>query len=481
VSAEVESPTHYPVDVWEGTILHELALTCQRGNHLPLEFFIETAKTVIGAVCGHRITPATNLGQETRFYTTLLSEFTGGGKSESVKWLLDMMYDTQLLYTSEHPPLRELTNVGARKSSFGSGRGMIEAFFKHGRILQVYDEMTVMVEKFNIKGSGGAFMGVITEMFENHYPPESGIGGTGQRPDSAPRTCHNSILSCTIKKKREEMYSSGADNSGWWPRENLVATGEIELVSMLEPPDLSEFGAQLFNKIVPLNDYRVLVKYSAEARAMLDRWFLEFHQRTKEDADDVKGRLNVQAIRNASFLTWLLADGTGLETTDAKLGPVRYIECDADIMHRALRLAEYELAVRRANESVQGNNDWAKCENIICKHLAQATKQRLSKRMLVRKAHLSKYGITTVNRALMNLLGNHAIAIYDRATLVVGGRAVEIPDEDLVKSPDTIFLWTGDARSNDAGWTETRGRKRTRPYLQLPAGEPEPTKEEAGF
>lgn len=436
-----------------------MARACQVGNHLPAEFFIESAKTIIGAICGHRITPSTNRGQETRFYTTLASEAGGDGKSEACKWMMDMMRAVQLLYDDDRSPLG-LLNVGAYVESFRSGRGMVEAFFEHSRILQTYDELSTMVEAFNIQGSGGSFMGLTTEMYESNRPPKSRIGKTKSRPATAPATCHNSILSCTIKEKRDEMHSSGVSGSGWFQRETLVATEEVETVVKLVLPDLSAFGAELFNRIMVLDTQRVEIVYTPAADKMLEDWFFEFRQRTKEDSPDIKGRINVLVQRNAQMLTWLLASGTDVD------GDLRIIECDEDVVRRAIWLGEYQLSVRRDNTIPGGVSHWAKCENIIAKHLAQAGGRRMAKRVLVRKAHLSQYGIKTVDASLMNLLGNKAIAIYDRATVNCNGRAVPISDEEAVKLPDTIFMWTGDARSADKGWEETRGGDRRSPYVQ---------------
>jgi len=462
----------YPIEAWDGTVFQEYAALCQSNNHLPPEFFIESLKTVIGAICGHRIVPEDNLGEESRFYTTIMSEHAGGGKSETAKWTMNMMRATGLLYDSERPPL-DFQNIGAYLDTFASGRGMVEAFFSHPRILQFYDELSIMVEKFGIKGSGASFMGLQTDLFESNLPPKSRIGGTKPRPVGAPPTCHNSVLSCTIKVKRELMYAdSGAENSGWFPRENLIVTGDVELVARLRVPDFTEMGEKLKNKIWPLEFRRAKTFYSAAAQQLLDEWFFELRQRTKGEPDDVKGRLNVLAQRNASFIAWLLsiADRKQEESYEEEVGSepsyssedVR-VEITDDVVLRAILLAEYTLGVRRDNQPMVADNTWAKCENLIKKHLCQRT--RMSRTVLYREANLSRFGIKIANASLLNLVQAKTICIRNKPDVEIGGRMVPMSDDEAVKLPDSIFQWMGDGRKKDDGWTDLRGGDRKSPYF----------------
>jgi hypothetical protein len=475
----VTTPTaehRYPIEVWDGTLFQEYVALCRTNNHLPLEFFIEALKTVVGAICGHRIVPEDNFGQESRSYSTFLSLHAGDGKSETSKWTMNMMRATGLLYDSERPPL-ELQNIGAYIDTFASGRGMVEAFFRHPRILQWYDELSVMVEKFSITGSGASFMGLQTDLFESNFPPKSRIGGTKARPAGASLTCHNSVLACTIKEKRDAMYAtSGAENSGWFPRENLIVTGEIEQVARLRVPDLTEIGEKLKNKILPLEYRRVLTFYSAAAQQLLDDWFLEMRQRTKNDSDDVKGRINVLAQRNASMLAWLLSDADQDQTLygaeedpEISYSPIDVrAEITEDTVRRAILLAEYTLAVRRDNQPIVADNTWAKCENIIKKHLCQRT--RMARNVLYREANLSRFGIKIVNASLLNLVQGKLICIRNKPDVSVTGQGGSISDEEAVKLPNSIFQWMGDGRTTDDGWKEARGGDRKSPYFRPAAG-----------
>jgi hypothetical protein len=363
-----------------------------------------------------------------------------------------------------------LRNIGAYRDTFASGRGVVEAFFLHPRILQWYDELSVMVEKFGIVGSGASFMGLQTEMFESNLPPRSRIGGTPHRPVAAPPTCHNSILSCTVKKKRDLMYTnSNAENSGWFPRENLIVTGEVELVARLDVPNLTEIGEKLKNKILPLEHHCVRMVYPPASQKVMDDWFLDLRQRTKDESDDLWGRLNVLVQRNVSVLAWLLSsDSEALfeteESSESYSSEDVRIEVTEDIVRRAILLAEYTLAVRRANQPLDGDNSYAKCENIIKKYLCQ--RGRMIRRTLYRYAHLSRFGIRIVNNSLLNLIQDGTICIPNKPNEEFNGRMTPMSDEKAVKLPTTVFQWVGDGRKKDEGWRETRGGDRKSPYFK---------------
>jgi hypothetical protein len=269
------------------------------------------------------------------------------------------------------------------------------------------------------------------------------------------------------------MYAnSGAENSGWFPRENLIVTGDVELVARLRVPDLTEIGEKLKNKILPLEYRRALTFYSDAAQRVLDDWFLEMRQRTKDDPDDVKGRVNVLAQRNASILAWLLStevhqqeefyeDATSPEPEYSPID-VR-VEITEDIIRRAILLAEYTLAVRRANQPMIADNPWAKCENIIKKHLCQ--RQRMTRSTLYREANLSRFGIKIVNASLLNLIEGRLVCIRNKPDVSVTGHASPMSDEEAVKLPDSIFQWMGDGRTKADGWKESRGGDRKSPYF----------------
>ena len=202
---------------------------------------------------------------------------------------------------------------------------------------------------------------------------------------------------------------------------------------------------------------------------MLDDWFEELQQRTKEESDDVWGRLNVLAQRNISILTWLLMDDTearfDLGDPEGISTDVR-VETTEDIVRRAILLAEYTLEVRRANPILEGKNDWAAVDNILKKHLMK--RSRTSYHTLYREAHMAEYGVRMMWKSLLNLIEGKLIFIWNKPDIEVNGRTVPMSDEAAVKLPTSIFQWVGDGRRNDQGWKETRGGDRRSPYAYKP-------------
>jgi hypothetical protein len=160
----------YPLWVWEGTVFDEFADLCAVGNYIPKEFFIESLKTIIGAICGHRIQPHRSGGQQpSRFYTTIIAP-PGIGKSTGGKWGLDLFLGTGLLYQLSQEGA--YVNIGCAVGAFASDSGMKKnGFMKNTRILQVYDEATALIEKFGIDGSGGAFLDAQNQLFEHTKSP----------------------------------------------------------------------------------------------------------------------------------------------------------------------------------------------------------------------------------------------------------------------------------------------------------------------
>jgi hypothetical protein len=87
----VEVDNIYPHWVWTGTLFQEFADFCGKGNLIPKELFIESARTYFGAICGHRFSP-----QEGRLYTFLLSKAGGLGKGTAMGALEDLFLGTGL-------------------------------------------------------------------------------------------------------------------------------------------------------------------------------------------------------------------------------------------------------------------------------------------------------------------------------------------------------------------------------------------------
>lgn len=389
----------YPFWCWNGTLYEEFANYCGEGNLIPKEFFIESVKTIVGGICGHRIAPAKMAHQEARFYTILLSAHGGIGKSTAVKWSQELFASTGMLYSISQDGSGAFQNIGCAEGSFASGSGlMTNGFAKHERILQNYDEVTSVIEKFGITGSGDAFLDAINTLFESGFPPGNVIRASKIK-EMPSRPVHNSILGCsTFEKWNSAFVKTNSESSGFFQRLNIISSKSEDTVPQLNEPDLNPLRDKFIRKIQPLEFQTVRVTATAEAEKMLKDWHKSKMAEWKDYPSDVKGRIAVMVWRNASHLSWLLG-GDHLASPE-NANPIE-VECDRDIMDRCLALAEYEISVRASHQPAIGNNEWALVENLIKNKVRE--KQSINRQDLYREIRADKFGLMTFDKALSNL------------------------------------------------------------------------------
>ena len=235
----------YPYWAWEGTPYHDFAERCVARNKIPRRYFVEGLKTVVGAICGHRIR-LENSSMDARFYTVLLSDVGGVGKSTVVDWVLQLLFEsTSLVY--RHGPAQ--SNIGCFYGGFGSGVGMLKRMIESPHVLQVYDEITGMVEKFGIKGSGQGFLGVVNTLYDSNLVPSNDTKDTKLNVP-VPNRVFNSILGLSIQEKWEEAFAAtNAENSGLFQRLNPVWAENVKIVGRLHEPNLDDVRKALLAKI----------------------------------------------------------------------------------------------------------------------------------------------------------------------------------------------------------------------------------------
>jgi hypothetical protein len=79
----------YPLDVWDGTLYAEYAKACTEGNFIPPEFFIESLKTVVGAIAGMQLSGDLRGMESARFYTIIIG-LVSGGKGTAIRQACEM-------------------------------------------------------------------------------------------------------------------------------------------------------------------------------------------------------------------------------------------------------------------------------------------------------------------------------------------------------------------------------------------------------
>lgn len=392
-----EQVNEYPYWCWNGTLYEDFATVCGENNVVPKEYFIESVKTVVGAICGHRFFPHKAPNQESRFYSILVGP-GGCGKSSATRWARDMFIGTGLVY--ELAQTGGYTNIGCAQGSFASSSGLIKnGFSRHDRILQVYDEATTMIEKFGIQGSGDSFLDAMNQIFESGHMPQL---TTKDSKDVITKLVHNSILGCTTKEKWASSFvKTNSESSGFFQRLNIIANEEEGRVANWVEPDFSELRDRFVKKIQPLEYQMAVVTRTPEAVSMFEKWYAQRLKEWKDLSLDITGRLNVMVQRNTSHLAWLMS-GEDLVPNPEKPDESIEVLCDEDVMERGIALAEYQLEARRAHQPAAGKNDWAICESRIKTVVQQ--KGMITRSELSRAIRADNYGIQTFEKSINNLV-----------------------------------------------------------------------------
>jgi Bifunctional DNA primase/polymerase, N-terminal len=414
-----EQVNEYPYWTWNGTLYEDFATLCGENNVVPKEYFIESIKTVVGAICGHRILPYKSPNQESRFYSILVGP-GGCGKSSAARWARDMFIGTGLIY--ELAQTGGYTNIGCAQGSFASSSGLIKnGFSKHDRILQVYDEATTMIEKFGIQGSGDSFLDAMNQIFEAGHMPQL---TTKESKDVITKVVHNSILGCTTKEKWSSSFvKTNSESSGFFQRLNIISSEEEGRVANWIEPDLTALRDRFVKKIQPLEYQFVEVRKTQEAIDMFEKWFAAKKREWKDMSLDITGRINVLVQRNTSHLAWLMSGEDQIPNPEKPDEPIEVL-CDEDIMERGIALAEYQIGSRAAHQPTPGKNDWAIVENKIKKEVKQ--RGMMTRSELARLVRADNYGIQTFEKSINNLVAEGHIRIGQREGETKRGRKAQV-------------------------------------------------------
>jgi hypothetical protein len=122
-------------------------------------------------------------------------------------------------------------------------------------------------------------------------------------------------------------------------------------VASLEDPKLEGFQMPFLRRLMALDNEPYLVAATAEAKAFANE---EYERLKPKDEDGPSaGRLNVLAWRNALHYAWLVG--------------ARVVSADA--VGRGMKLARYQLEVRKAYKPLTGDNHVARAANAIQRHM----------------------------------------------------------------------------------------------------------------
>jgi hypothetical protein len=432
----------YPVHAWEGTPYLDFARigrgeATDRPNFIPPEYLINGLMTFVGAICGHRITPAFNPTLKARFITILLSEIGGIGKDTIQGWLTQLFNKTDLIRLKGLPKYR---NIGCFKGDFASERAMIQAQAANPVTLQVYGEFTTATEKMGIQGSGQSFINLLLHYADSSEPKWSMIKNEGI-PDNAPDEVEVNLLGFTTKPRWDNIR---LNFETFIQRVNAVYSDEKRTVARLATPDFSPIQEQILHRIALLETHRLMWDFTPEAEKLFDEWYqdLQSNRTHANDDTEVYGRIQVYVLRILGHLAFWLgelpktanvslerhSDGSYhfrvLDTDPAAAGPTEAapaaagvtvpatwgtprtrmehiwkVDVTPEMVKRATEIAEYELSTRLRCIPSKGDVVAAHVENTVRRWASQYGK--ISWAQLQRKSHIrERFGWEICRKAL---------------------------------------------------------------------------------
>jgi hypothetical protein len=356
----------YPTEVWDGTDYAEFARRGTKGNFIPPEFFIESLKTYVGAIAGNTMRITNERSGKPRFYTILLAG-PGTGKNTAIDCTSELFrgHDSSLIAGASPKealiwyPQHKIENsmysrIGACKMKMSSASGLARSLprVKDGkvcnspqeRVIVVYTELSELFEKLGIEGSGAAMMSALCDLYDG----EDFIVPALADNDSFGGRLMMSILAGVQPRKWDMVCAGkGIEGSGFDERINLIPTSNTKTVASLEEPNFEGFQMPFLDKLMALDKEPYLVLATAEAKALANEEYQKLKPTDEEGPS--AGRLNVLAWRNALHYSWLVG------------APV----VSPDAVARGMKLARYQLEVRKAYKPLTGDNHVARAANAI--------------------------------------------------------------------------------------------------------------------
>ena len=384
----------YPLEAWEGTPYLEFALKAASDNFVPPEIFLETAITFAGAIAARHL-GCTSEEVNPRLYTVIIAP-PGTGKGTSQRRTINLM-----------PPERVVREINKEKldakcrvllSRAASENGLNDSFLEYPSVLSDFEEMDAMMEKTGIKGSGKSMMSVIRSCFDGNSPGLTKAGKT--RPVVAEIGYLSLIGGMTPQIWRRSLEGADSYGTGLGGRFNLVASGEVKTAAILTKPDFGPITAK-FERLFSRLDAEVFTTIPIEPAAarVLSEWWGD------KGKLDFYNRVNVISARKALHLAWSL----GLPTITV------------EVVHRALKLAEYLASVRAMFVVAKGEEKTAIAENRVLDLLRNVFPKALRPKRIVELLDetLSR---ATVYRALQSLASTAEVSAYQMDNPKGGGK-----------------------------------------------------------
>lgn len=348
----------------------------------PAEFFYFSFLTCLGSMLADKISMATELKTQPRFYTVLIGESGNPRKSTAAQMTIEFFKEA---FEGE---FHHCYAVGSAEVL----QRVIQETDTAGKLLILFDEFKSFISKCRIEGS--VLLPCVNTLFEsNHY--ESHTKTTSICLDRA----FLSILACTTKDTFDGMWSSQFTDIGFNNRLFLVpGMGKRKNAIPLKIPDESK--KQVKSKLIEMMDWikgcggKLELCLSDEARSRYEKWYKQELESTVHST-----RLETYAMR----LMPLLAVNEGKS------------EIDYAITEKVIALVDWQLEVRRELDPIDAENTIARIEEKIRRQLQK--NGECDKRHLQQYCNVKKHGIWFFHIALNNMKKYNEITFNQKAGL----------------------------------------------------------------
>jgi hypothetical protein len=328
----------YPVDAWAGTLYGEYAELQTAGNFIPPEFFIESVKTVVGAIAGDRVSGNRD-GANLRQFTVIVG-VVGKGKGTAARHTTNEFRGSPQRpdgastdYIRAETTVSAYRQIGAVLANSASEVGLYRSAKACPRILLTPTEFSEFLAKMKIENS--ALSSNVRELFDTTWftPTTS----AKREAKELPTRCMLSLLSTTqLSTLTTALATHGGLGEGLVSRLTFVYHDECRTVAALEEADLEDWRRRLFAKLLTIETGGQAFVFDTGAVKLLNEWWQAI-QTGGEENEEIITRLNVITLRNALHFSWLRTEPDE---------PLSW-RVDVEDMEKAIRLGDYQLAQRR--------------------------------------------------------------------------------------------------------------------------------------
>lgn len=359
----------YPLEVWEGTVYGEFGAACSARNFIPPKFFIESLRTVVGAVVGDRLR-CNMVGVHPRSFTICIAP-AGAGKGTSNEYVnaffgelwdgLTRTGEAPLIWTDPAEHVWKSRGIGAQVASFSSAPGLMVAIappkLKKGespnplakwrpipRIITMAKEVRGLLANFANESTGAGLESVLCELFDRDSFTTT---ATKDRPPACGKLLYSLLGGITPEDWTSIFSKVESTGSGFQSRLNIVGTEEARRVGGLIKPDFEPMRRKLLPMIADLERRPLTIDPSDAALKRVEDWF----HRLEMPEGISKSRLNIHAWRAGLHLAWLKGH-TQIEVEDVEGG---------------FKCAEYLVKMREWYAPPEGETRAARAEAAIRK------------------------------------------------------------------------------------------------------------------